>query len=126
MRAIDTNVLLRLIIRDDELQLAAAEAFIEKGAWISLIVAAETMWVLSSLYKASPQEVSALLEVLLDNPLLSFQEPEIVRAALSQLRRRPSLKFADCLVLELARGNGYLPLGTFDRDLSKLDGTERL
>jgi predicted nucleic-acid-binding protein len=34
MRAIDTNVLVRLPARDDERQVAAAEAFVEKGAWV--------------------------------------------------------------------------------------------
>jgi predicted nucleic acid-binding protein len=33
--------------------------------------------------------------------------------------------FSDCLVLEVARA-GHLPLSTFDRDLAKLDGAQRL
>jgi predicted nucleic acid-binding protein len=36
------------------------------------------------------------------------------------------LGFSDCLVLETARKAGHLPLGTFDRDLAKLDGAVRL
>jgi predicted nucleic acid-binding protein len=36
------------------------------------------------------------------------------------------LGFSDCLILEAARKAGHLPVGTFDRDLSKLDGAERL
>jgi predicted nucleic acid-binding protein len=41
-------------------------------------------------------------------------------------RKKPSLSFSDCLVLEVARKVGHLPLGTFDRGLTKLDGTHRL
>jgi predicted nucleic acid-binding protein len=37
-----------------------------------------------------------------------------------------SVSFSDCLVLEVARKVGHLPLGTFDRDLAKLDGAQRL
>jgi predicted nucleic acid-binding protein len=47
-------------------------------------------------------------------------------AALAHFRRSPSLGFSDCLALEIARKSGHLPLGTFDRDLAKLDGGERL
>jgi predicted nucleic acid-binding protein len=36
------------------------------------------------------------------------------------------MSFSDCLVLEIARKSGHLPLGTFDRGLSKLEGTHRL
>jgi predicted nucleic acid-binding protein len=36
------------------------------------------------------------------------------------------LGFSDCLVLEIARKAGHLPLGTFDRNLSKLDGAQKL
>jgi predicted nucleic acid-binding protein len=80
MRAVDTNVLVRLVTRDDAKQVAAAEAFVAKGAWVPHLVLAEAMWVLASV----------------------------------------------CLVLEVARKAGHLPLGTFDRELGKLDGAEKL
>jgi hypothetical protein len=47
-------------------------------------------------------------------------------AALAHYLERPAIGFSDCLVLEIARQAGHLPLGTFDRNLSKLDGAERL
>jgi predicted nucleic acid-binding protein len=49
-----------------------------------------------------------------------------VTSALEQFKKRPTLGFSDCLVLETARKAGHLPLGTFDRDLAKLDGGVRL
>ena len=51
---------------------------------------------------------------------------DVVAAALVIFRSKPALGFSDCLVLQIARKAGHLPLGTFDRDLSKLDGAERL
>jgi len=47
-------------------------------------------------------------------------------AALADFRRKPALGFSDCLVLEVARKAGHLPLGAFDATLAKLDGAERL
>jgi predicted nucleic acid-binding protein len=49
-----------------------------------------------------------------------------VAAALEQYRNRTALGFSDCLILETARKAGHFPLGTFDRNLSKLDGAESL
>lgn len=126
MHAVDTNVLVRLATRDDAKQLAAAEAFVAKGAWVSQIVLAETTWVLSAVYELSPRAISTAIEMFLNHEQLSLQDPETVAAALEHYRRKPSLGFSDCLVLEVARRAGHLPLGTFDRDWSKLDGARRL
>ena len=64
--------------------------------------------------------------MLLNHQHLTLQDPEAVTAAVERFRQRPALGFSDCLVLEVARKAGHLPLGTFDRDLAKLDGVERL
>jgi predicted nucleic acid-binding protein len=49
-----------------------------------------------------------------------------VSAAVRAFRKRPALGFSDCLVLEVARKAGHVPLGTFDRDFSKLADVEKL
>jgi predicted nucleic acid-binding protein len=64
--------------------------------------------------------------MLLNHRSLVLQDPDVVSSALAHFRRRPSLGFSDCLILEIAQKPGHLPLGTFDADLSKLDGAERL
>lgn len=51
MRAVDTNVLVRLLARDDMRQTALAESFVAKGAWVSLLVLAGAVWVLDSVYE---------------------------------------------------------------------------
>ena len=58
MRAVDTNVLVRLATRDDARQTAAAEAFVSKGAWVAHLVLAEAMWVLDSVYALKPAEIA--------------------------------------------------------------------
>ena len=126
MRAVDTNVLVRLVTRDDPRQVKAAEAFVAHGAWVSHIVLVEAMWVLMSVYDRSPTEIATAVEMLLSHKHLTLQGPDIVVAALAHYLEKPAIGFSDCLVLELARKAGHLPLGTFDRNLSKLDGAERL
>jgi predicted nucleic-acid-binding protein len=124
MRAVDTNVLVRLVVRDDATQAAAAEAFIEKGAWVSHLVLAEAMWVLESVYGLKPPQIALTLDMLLEHEHLTIQDSDVVEVALEQLRTKPSAGFSDCLVLAIARKAGHLPLGTFDRSLSKRDGAE--
>lgn len=126
MRAVDTNVLVRLATRDDSAQVAAAEAFVEKGAWVSHLVLIETTWVLASVYDVKPARLATAIDMLLNHRDLTIQDADVVLAALEQFRGEPSLSFSDCLILEIARKAGHLPLGTFDRALGKHDGVERL
>src|SRR5215831_18494535 len=126
MRAVDTNVLVRLATRDDAKQVAAAEVFITPGAWVSHLVLAEAMWVLASVYDLGPVAIATAVEMFLNHRDLSLQDADVVAAALVHFRKQPKLGFSDCLMLELARKAGHLPLGTFDRELSKLDGAQRL
>ena len=67
MRAVDTNVLVRLITRDDTRQAAAADSFIEKGAWVSVLALAEAMWVVTSVYELKPKELARAIEMLLNH-----------------------------------------------------------
>jgi len=126
VRAVDTNVLVRLVTRDDAKQVAAAEAFVARGAWVPHLVLAEATWVLTSVYDRSPVEIATAVEMLLNHQHLTLQDSETVAAAVASFRRRPALGFSDCLVVEVARKAGHLPLGTFDRNLARLDGAERL
>ena len=126
MRAVDTNVLVRLVTGDDAKHVAAAQVFVEKGAWVSTVVLVETVWVLGAVYGLTPRQVATAVEMLLHHRDLTIQDSEVVGAALAQYRRKPSLGFSDCLILEVARKAGHLPLGTFDRTLGKLDGAQQL
>ena len=126
MRAVDTNILVRLITRDDARQVAAAEAFVEGGAWVPHLALAEVSWVLGSVYDRGPAAIARAIEMLLQHTHLALQDADAVVAALARFRERPAIGFSDCLMLEVARKAGHQPLGTFDRNLGKLDGAERL
>jgi predicted nucleic-acid-binding protein len=126
MRAIDKNVLVRLIARDDSRQAASAEGFIEPGAWVSVLALAEATWVLATVYELSSKELAKAIEMLLNHRDLTLQDPEMVASALELFRAKPGLGFSDCLLLHLARKAGHLPLGTFDRNLAKVEETQKL
>jgi predicted nucleic-acid-binding protein len=126
MRAVDTNVLVRLVTRDDAKQVTAAEAFVARGAWVPHLALAETTWVLTSVYDREPVDIANAVEMLLNHEHLTLQDADAVARAVATFRKRPALGFSDCLVLEVARKAGHLPLGTFDRAFSKLTGAERL
>jgi predicted nucleic acid-binding protein len=57
---------------------------------------------------------------------LVLQDPETVAAALDLFRAKPAIGFSDCLMLQLVRKAGHLPLVTFDRNLGKVEGTQKL
>ncbi len=126
MRAVDTNLLVRLVARDEPRQVAAAEAFVARGAWVSHVVLVETVWVLESVYELDRPAQSKAVAMLLNHRDLTVQEADVVAAALERFGAKSGVSFSDCLVLEIARKAGHLPLGTFDRELGKLDGAERL
>lgn len=126
MRAVDTNVLVRLLARDDPKQTAAAESFVAGGAWVSHLVLAETTWVLSTVFSRNPLQIAEAIAQLLEHEVLVVHDPDVVALALTHLQRKPALGFSDCLILEIARKAGHLPLGTFDRDLGRLDGVSKL
>jgi len=124
MRAVDTSVLVRLLVGDAIKQTAAAEGFVENGAWVSLLALAETIWVLESNYERTHVQITRTVELLLDHTQLTLQDPDVVRAALELYLPQRTVDFTDCLLLEIARKAGHTPLGTLDKDLGKLEGPE--
>jgi predicted nucleic-acid-binding protein len=126
MRAVDTNVLVRLIARDDARQVRAAETFVAKGAWVSHLVLAEAVWVLDSVYELPRQNIASAVDMLLNHQQLTLQDADVVQAAPAQFQEHLKVEFSDCLALAIARKAGHSPLATFDRDFAKLKDVERL
>lgn len=120
MRAIDTNVVVRLIARDDPKQTEKAEDFISNGAWVSNLVLAESVRVLESVYELGKTQLRTAISMLLEHQHLILQESDAVRGALEAFAGNRGVGFTDCLVVAIARKNGHIPVGTFDKKLSKL------
>ena len=81
---------------------------------------------LTTVYERSAAGVAIAVEMLLNHEDLILQDSDAVAAAVDLFRSRPALGFSDCLMLQLARKAGHLPLGTFDRALGKIEGTQKL
>ena len=126
MRAVDTNLLVRLIVRDDPAQVEKAEAFVAPGAWVSQLVLAETIRVLESVYGLSRAQIATVVNMLVEHGQLTLQGEDAVRSARAAFERERSAGFSDCLIVETARKAGHLPVGTFDRAMSRIDGAQEL
>ncbi|MEO8371645.1 MAG: type II toxin-antitoxin system VapC family toxin [Candidatus Solibacter sp.] len=126
MRAVDTNVLVRLIAQDDAKQLASARAFVAQGVWVSVLALAEAIWVLESGYQFGDPELAGAIQMLLESQNLVVQDHDTVQSALELYRDKPALGFTDCLMVQLAHDAGHVPLGTFDRKLARVHGAEHI
>lgn len=126
MLAVDTSVLVRALTGDDAQQSPAAEACIRAHApvWVSHIVLVETLWVLESVYECARPQLTQALARIIDNRDLALEDPAVVRAALALYQDRGKVTFEDCLILEVARKAGHLPLATFDKALGRVEGAQ--
>lgn len=125
MLAVDTNVLVRILIDDPRsAQQCAAARQVASAAgrvYVSQVVQIETVWVLESVYGFARAELAAALDRLLGNQSFVLQEADIFRAALDGFRAGPA-DFPDYVILMQARAQ-HVELATFDRKLGKLPGT---
>ena len=116
MLAVDTNVVVRLLVNDDARQGAAARRLFESDEiWIGVTVLLETAWVLESVYDLSADETVKALQRLLGLPNVRAEDPGAVAAALDAAGR--GLELADAL--HLMRAPGDAEFVTFDRALAK-------
>jgi predicted nucleic-acid-binding protein len=125
--AVDTNVLLRLILDDDESQSRAARALMRTNAplFVSHIVLVESTWVLKAGYRFTRDKIGTVIEMLLDTEGISVESPTIVASALASYRASRA-EFSDCLIVEIAKSAGMSPLCTFDEKLAKVTDTRKL
>lgn len=122
MIALDTNVLVRFLVEDDEVQTARARALLQravtegKPCYVSDVVMCELVWVLERSYRIRRPEILAGLKPLLRTRQLAFSSTDrLVRALASYEKGRGG--FSDYLIREHAREAGYASVATFDRDL---------
>jgi predicted nucleic-acid-binding protein len=125
--AVDTNVLLRLLVDDDETQARDAAAFVRTSGrvFVSHVVLVEASWVLASAYGLGRQELARTIELVLSTDAFHVERAEILGYALANFRQSTA-DFADCVIAATARAAGELPLGTFDAAAGRLPGARRL
>jgi predicted nucleic-acid-binding protein len=127
MLGIDTNVLVRYVVRDDQRQFEKARKLIKREAdrntpvLISLMVLLETEWVLRSRYELSKSEILAAISALLDAADLTFEDEPSVEQALYTWKESVA-DLADCLIEARNRRLGCAATATFDSRAMKLAG----
>jgi len=127
MIGIDTNVLVRYLVRDDKAQFEKARRLINREVGtgetvlVSLVVLLETEWVLRSRYDVLKTEIVGAFSSLLDAAELSFEDEPSVEQALYTWKDGGA-EFADCLINARNLALGCRATATFDGKALKVAG----
>ncbi len=130
MPALDTSVLVRYLVADNDKQFQTAKSLIEsaidnEALFITLTVSIELEWVLRSRYDLNKALIISTFNQLLESREIQFQEESSVEVALNLYSDNNS-DFADCFHIAVAYSNDMTPLITFDRKASRVPGTKLL
>ncbi|MFK7856852.1 MAG: PIN domain-containing protein [Granulosicoccus sp.] len=126
MPALDTNVLVRYLVADDKKQFEIAKKYIEDAStheslFIPVSVSVELEWVLRSLYELNKAMIIDTFNRLLEVREIEFQDESAIEVTLS-LYTDNNADFADCLHIASAQTKNRIPLVTFDRKASRIEG----
>lgn len=128
MIAVDTNVLVRLLVDEPsqpaQVEAARALARREGRVQVPLVVLVELVWVLESCYQVAKPRVLGVLEHLLANEAFQLEAADRCSAALALFAAHP-VDFSDCVILAGA-SQSAIELYTFDKRLARLAGARRI
>ena len=128
MIALDTNVLIRYLTRDNPEQAEAASVLLEaltadNPGFICREVALEIVWVLERAYRFTREQIAnVVMELVSTDALVIEDADDIARSAIAY--RLGGADFSDFMILAAANRVGAQPLYTLDRRFARLDGTE--
>jgi predicted nucleic-acid-binding protein len=126
--ALDTNILIRLLLDDDSQQTETVVRFIDQQlseagpGWVAAIVIVELIWVMERTYGRSRAEISASLRNLLDAREIRIEHDVLLREALAL----PAEGIADALIHLIGKAAGCSHTVTFDQRFARLPGVELL
>ena len=130
MIALDTNVLVRYLVRDDERHAESARALLEsltteRSGYVCREVVVELVWVLERAYGVSRERIATILQELVTTEGLVVEaSDDVARAAFRYRAGGPG--FSDMMILAAAERSGARPLRTFDRRVARMKGVELL
>lgn len=122
---IDTNYLLRFLLKDIKKQHQEAKELFLKGAegrlqlFTSLVVIFEIYWVLTSFYQEKKEKVIEILEKIFNLKFIEIENKELLQETL-KIYKKTNLDLEDCYNLALARKRKIKEFKTFDERLRKL------
>ncbi len=125
MNAVDTNVIVRFLVRDDEKQAEAVRRRLKQAAAqrerlvVPLLVVLETIWVLESAYDKSRAEILDSIQDMRQMPVFDFEADGVVERLLND-GRKSKADLADILIAHAAQACGCDACLTFDKDAARL------
>ena len=124
MKALDTNVLVRFLVRDDKKQAGIVYRLFKRAEgkkepfFVPLLVVLETIWVLESVYEISREEIRTSLQELLLMPILIFEAQSALQSTLSSAQTN-KIDLADLLIAHSAKFSNCDGVLTFNKKASK-------
>ena len=131
MPGLDTNVLVRWLVEDDDRQTLRAQKLFEAvrssqaSLFVPVTVMLELEWVLRSRYQFDKATVLGAFNALLETRELEFQDEAALERAMHLYRSGPA-EFADCVHAGICAAAGRAPMWTFDERAARLPGVEQL
>ena len=125
MLGIDTNILVRFLVQDDESQFEKARKLIKREVaagrrvFVNQLVLMETEWVLRSRYSVPKNQIIGAISGLLDASDVQFEDEPAIEEAIF-IWKESTADFADCLIGAKNRRLGCRATATFDLKASKL------
>lgn len=117
---IDTNLLVRYLTEDDPQKAKAVDTLLNSAAkgglkiLIPSVVIAELVWVLESFYKMAADDITGLVEAILNTPGVDAQDKSVIKAAL-KLYRSTKVDLVDAWIVQFAKAKGAKRIYTFDK-----------
>lgn len=124
MIGLDTNVLVRYIVQDDEEQASAATHLIESRCteqstgFVSTVVLVELVWVLTASYEYGKALIVAVVRQILRTTEFTVEDGDVVWQALREFETG-NADFADCLIAHCNHSRGCATTYSFDRRAAK-------
>lgn len=131
MKALDTNVLVRFLVKDDDKQARKVYRKFKRCEadkevlFVPAVVVLETIWVLESVYDVTRRDILDAIDQLLLMPILAFEGPAAIRRFVLSARGN-GCELSDLLIAHTARAAGCECVITFDKRASKCDLFELL
>jgi predicted nucleic-acid-binding protein len=131
MKALDTNVLVRFLVKDDEKQAKAVYNIFKQTEsnaeifFVPILVVLETVWVLESVYEITRQDILDAFDELLMMPILEFEAQSALRSFV-YLARENKTDLSDLLIAHHAKYSGCDCVLTFDKRAAKFELFELL
>lgn len=131
MMALDTNVLIRFLVKDDEQQAQIVYQLFKQAEtdqavlFVPLLVVLESIWVLQSVYAIADETIVSALNELMQMPVLSFEAPAVIQGFIAS-SREAKFDLSDVLIAHSARFSNCQGVYTFDKKAARFKYFEHL